>query len=455
MDMVAQQRSTYEAVVKLSDAPFITERPALFSPAAAAQDVANARGTYGRFAQILLPEEYTGWVEESRAHIESCYIGDWTPLHKVSIRGPQALEFLSRLGMRDLSRFETGQIKHHVQLDENGWVASEGVLCRLGHEEFAYTAGSCDWLLWQLGQGGWDAEASDISPDLFIFGIQGPASLFTLEKLTGENLRDIGFCRSRMSQIDGIPVRVLRTGISGELGYELHGSAGHANEIWSAAVAAGQGFGIQQLGFRAQPVQHIEAGIATNGLDYLPASILTPGAPTQFRRGFPGGSFVPVNGVTDYFRKPGELGWGFRNGVPDRDFIGRDALAAEAASGAPTRLLAGLLWNSHDVAEVLTSLTVPGDAEAPDQMEIPRHRGPGFDQVLVSGTPVGVSTGRTLSPSLRATISLCVTDPAYAAPGTEVVVLWGRPGTPQREIRATVAPLPFKADNRRTDVSRL
>lgn len=104
---------------------------------------------------------------------------------------------------------------------------------------------------------------------------------------------------------------------------------------------------------RFQPVQHIEAGIATNGLDYLPAAVITPGAPRQFRRGVIGGSFVPVNGVTDYFRKPGELGWG------------------------------------------------------------------------------------------------------HAIPGTTVSVVWGRPGTAQLEIRATVAALPFKPDNRRIDVSAL
>src|SRR6266568_2400163 len=134
MDVVAQQRSTYEAVLRLNEAPFVTERPAMFSPAAAAQDEANTRGTFGRFAQLLLPEEYSDWVEESAAHVGSCYIGDWTSLHKVKVHGPQALEFLSRLGMRDLSRFGTGQIKHHVQLDEHGWIASEGVLCRLGPE---------------------------------------------------------------------------------------------------------------------------------------------------------------------------------------------------------------------------------------------------------------------------------------------------------------------------------
>lgn len=44
---------------------------------------------------------------------------------------------------------------------------------------------------------------------------------------------------------------------------------------------------------------------------------------------------------------------------------------------------------------------------------------------------------------------------AHAAPGTAVTVVWGRPGTAQREIRATVTALPFKPDNRRTDVTAL
>jgi vanillate/3-O-methylgallate O-demethylase len=454
MDLTAHQRSSYETTLRLGfEAPFVTERPPLFSPAAAAQDVANAHGSLGRFAQTLIPTEYAGWVEETAAHVESCYVGDWSSLHKVVVRGRQALEFLGRLGMRNLARFDIGQIKHHVQLDENGWVASEGVLCRLGAEEFVYTAGSCDWLLWQFSEGDWDAEAVDVSPDRFIFGIQGPASLHTVEKLTGESLRDIGFSRSRMAQVSGVPVRVLRTGISGELGYELHGPAEHANDIWAAVVRSGLQFGIRQLGLRSQPVQHIEAGIATNGLDYLPAAILSPGAPRQFRRGMPTGSFVPTNGVTDYFRKPGELGWGFRNGVPERDFLGRDALVKDARDGGPGRTHMGLVWDKRDVAGVLTSLLEEG--EVPDQMEIPRGRGPHFDQVLRDGTPIGAATGRTISTNLRQTISLCVIEQASAAPGTEVAVLWGGPGTPQREIRATVTALPFKPDRRRTDVTSL
>ena len=40
-------------------------------------------------------------------------------------------------------------------------------------------------------------------------------------------------------------------------------------------------------------------------------------------------------------------------------------------------------------------------------------------------------------------------------PGTEVTVVWGNPGEPQKEIRAMVAPAPYKKDNRRTDVNKL
>jgi len=448
----ARQRQAYEAMLSNDRDPFITGVPVLFSPAGAAQDEANPKGGYGRFAQILLPAEYGSWAHEAQAHVRSAYLGDWTSLSKVLLRGGQALEFLGRTGLNDLSRFETGQVKHHVQLDENGRVASEGVLVRLGEEEFIYTAGSCDWLAWQFSQGSWDAELTDISPETFIFGVQGPRSLFILEKALGEPLRDIGFNRSRAAALNGVPVRVLRTGISGELGYELHGPADDAGQAWRVIAAAGQEYGMHLLGFRSQPVQHIEAGIATNGLDYLPAAAVTPGAPRQFKRGSIGGSFVPAGGFTDYFRKPGELGWGPRT-LPAHDFLGRDALASDAASGGPSRTLAGLTWNAADVAGVLTSML--GGGELPDQMDMPRLAGPSFDQVLTGGAPVGVSTGRTVSPTLRAMISLCVIDRAQAAPGTEVTVIWGRPGTPQREIRATVTALPFKPDRRRADVTAL
>jgi glycine cleavage system aminomethyltransferase T len=353
--------------------------------------------------------------------------------------------------MNDLSSFAVGQLKHHVQLDQEGRVASEGIVSRLADDAFRFTAGSANWLAWQAGNGNWAVEVTDITPDVFIFGVQGPASLGVLERATGESLRVIAFNRFRPSAIEGVDVWIMRTGISGELGYEVHGPSGSGNAVWAAIVEAGKEAGIRQLGFRAMSIQHIEAGIATNGLDYLPASAITPGAPTQFRQRAFLGSFVPA-AWTDYFRTPGELGWTAR-AQGDHEYLGREAVQAEAAAGGSPRVHVGLAWNADDVASVLAAMV--GVGEPADTMELPRYNGLSFDRVMAGGADVGVTSGRTLSVNLRGTISLCVIDRSFAAPGTHVTVIWGRIGTNQREIRATVTALPFKPDHRRIDVSAL
>lgn len=123
----SRQRAAYEKVVAHRDRAFVDELPAYFSPGVAAQD-ARSNGCYGHFAQMLLPLEYTSWTEESTAHTTTCYIGDWSPLNKVHVAGSQSLEFLGWLGRNDLGIFEIGQVKHSVQLDATGHVASEGIL---------------------------------------------------------------------------------------------------------------------------------------------------------------------------------------------------------------------------------------------------------------------------------------------------------------------------------------
>jgi vanillate/3-O-methylgallate O-demethylase len=441
-----RQRETYEAMKAAPWAPFIAERPALFSPAAAAQDPADGTNTYMRFGPMFLATEFTGTFAEARVHHDAAYIGDWSPLAKIRITGSDALRFLSWLGMNDLSRFEIGRIKHHVQLDENGYVAMEGILRRIAEEEFVFTAGSGDWLQWHASQAEGDVVTVDETPDRFIFGVQGPRSLEVLESIADGSLRDIAFNSSRRAVIGGAPVDVLRTGISGQLGYELHGDTADGDAVWAAVVAAGEDVGLLQLGFRAMSNQHVEAGIATNGLDYLPAAIPTPGAPWQFKSGGPTGSFVPT-GLADYFRRPGELGWMPRAGARTDDYLGRAAVEADLAAGGPARTFVGLVWNTADVMGVFASLF---DGEPVDQMYLPRFPGAAFDRVVLDGTDVGVASGRTYSPFLRRVISFAALDRAHAAPGTEVEVVWGRPGTPQRSIRAVVTGLPFVEDARRS-----
>ena len=77
------------------------------------------------------------------------------------------------------------------------------------------------------------------------------------------------------------------------------------------------------------------------------------------------------------------------------------------------------------------------------------------DKVTRRRRPVGVATSRGYSYYFRQMLSLCVIDVDCSEFGTEVTVIWGAPGEPQKEIRAQVAAAPYKKDNRRIDVRNL
>jgi vanillate/3-O-methylgallate O-demethylase len=77
------------------------------------------------------------------------------------------------------------------------------------------------------------------------------------------------------------------------------------------------------------------------------------------------------------------------------------------------------------------------------------------DKVTLRGRPVGVATSRGYSYYFRQMLSLCVIDVDCSEVGTEVAVIWGEPGEPQKEIRALVAAAPYKKDNRRIDLRNL
>ena len=79
----------------------------------------------------------------------------------------------------------------------------------------------------------------------------------------------------------------------------------------------------------------------------------------------------------------------------------------------------------------------------------------GSDKVLKKGNLVGVTTSRGYSYYFRQMISLCTIDVEHSEPGTDVSVIWGNSGEPQKEIRAKVAPAPYKQDRGRGDLTKL
>lgn len=422
----------------------------------------------GRFTAF----EFEGYKKEIIASKETAYIG--TSLNGsspiVDIVGPDALAFLRSVCVNSFNNFEVGRIRHGIICDENGYILGDGVIAHI--EEGVYRT---YWLApaidFRLTQTDLDVQGIDRTGTEFFFQVAGPRSLEILEAASRSDLHDIRFARHRESSIAGVPVRVLRLGMAGTLAYEVHGDMADAETVYRALLAAGEPFGIQKLGNQAYCMNHTEAGFPNIYLHYPMPWFEDPEFAAYFAArpglGFENwnrqlvGSVGPELEVR--FKTPFDLGWG--NLVDfGHEFIGRAALERIAAEQRD--VLVTLEWNADDLGEIYASQFRGRDVEPYDSIDerpVDVFFNPRIgwwyhaDWVLAGGERIGTSIGRLNSVYYQRMISLAVIDKDHAAEGTELTVVWGRPGTPQKEVRVRVAPAPYVdlANNSTFDVEQI
>jgi len=405
--------------------------------------------------------EFTDWVDESMSWKTSTMIGDWSFLWERHFRGPDARKLLSDISATSFEQFDVGQAKHIIHCNSAGKVINEGIVSRFGEDHFVTFGQGSYYADYKLRKGHYNATSQE--DDWYNYQVQGPKALSVMEKACGENIRAIAFMRFRTIRIAGHEVIALRQGMTGEIGWELQGPRAEGPEVYEAILKAGQKFGIRRLGGRTVMINHLEACYPTVGKDYICAYFDDENA--EFREELRGlvpplftwhnkiaGSYESDD-VRDWYRSPIELGWS-KVVKFDHEFIGRKAVEKEAAH--PKRTIVTLVWNAKDIVEVYASLfqkeKTPYDyIEFPIQAQWYMYA----DKVLKDGKLVGVTTSRGYSYYFRQMISLCTIGVEHSKPGTKVTVVWGNPGKPQKEIRATVAPAPYKEDRRRTDLSKV
>jgi len=404
--------------------------------------------------------EHTNWKDEQMSWKKTCYIGDWSFLRNLVVKGPDALKLLSDISVNSYAKFDIGQGKHIICCNEDGKLITEGIVLRTNEQEFRIQSVPAFYTDYKLHSGKYNATSRH--DDTFHYQVQGPNALYLVEKLAGESLRDISFMRFRKIYIKGREVIALRQGMSGEIGgFELQGPMEYGQEIYNAVLEAGQDFGIRQLGRRTALINHLEAYYPTYNHHYVPAMFgkgmegfqewVAANFPMLARTWKISGSFEG-NDISDYYTSPVEMGWK-RIIKFDHDFIGRKALEAEVAN--PKRTAVTLEWNNDDVIDIYASLFREG--EPYDFIDIPQPERfhAQVDQVLKDGKLVGKSTIPGYSYYFRKMLTLSYIDIELTKPGTGVTIILGNPGTPQKHVRATVASVPYKKDDRRGDLKKL
>jgi aminomethyltransferase len=171
-------------------------------------------------------------------------------------------------------------------------------------------------------------------------------------------------------------VRISRTGVTGELGFELFVPADEAANVWNTLFAAGGAFGLRPYGVQAMFTLGLEKLYPAHGIDMDE-------------------TVTPFHVGTDAFIR-------FDKG----DFIGRDALMRHRDQG---------------VATTWVGLRLTGTTPAPDQTP-----------VMADGRHIGHVTYSDHGYSVGAVLATAHIEKAYAIDDTAVSVL-GQPATIRRK----------------------
>ena len=156
---------------------------------------------------------------------------DVSTLGGLEVRGPDAAEFVNRIYTFAFLKQPVGKTRYAVLTNEQGVVIDDGVACRIEDDHYYITATTSGvdavyremtkWnAQWRL-----DVDIANVTSAFSAVNVAGPLSRKVLEKvcsdvdLSNEAFPYLGY---REGTIQGVPVRLLRVGFVGELGYEIH-----------------------------------------------------------------------------------------------------------------------------------------------------------------------------------------------------------------------------------------
>ncbi|OBG41383.1 glycine cleavage system aminomethyltransferase GcvT [Mycolicibacter heraklionensis] len=311
--------------------------------------------SFAEFGGWLMPVSYAGTVAEHNATRASVGLFDVSHLGKATVRGPGAAAFVNATLTNDLARIVPGQAQYTLCCNESGGVIDDLIAYYISDDEIFLVPNAANTaavvaVLQDAAPAG--VTITDEHRSRAVLAVQGPRSA---EVVAGLGLpTEMDYMAFADASYDGVPVRVCRSGYTGEHGYELLPEWDSAGVVFDALVEAVRPIGGEPAGLGARDTLRTEMGYALHGHELSPSI-----SPLQARCGW-------------------AIGW------KKESFFGRDALLAEKAAG-PARLLRGLRATGRGVLRADLA-------------------------VLDGDRRVGVTTSGTFSPTLKAGIALALID---------------------------------------------
>lgn len=200
---------------------------------------------------------------------------DMTPIRRLQVSGPGALDLLQRLTTSDMAK-EPGTVTFTLLLDEGGGVKSDIFVARLGVDSFLLSLnGPADFAYLsrearvQAKNGGKEALVRDVTGGTCCIGLWGPRAPDVMAAVCPDNLSEesLPYHHLKATSIASIPIIAIRASFVGEAGWEIHASAESGARLWGALFDAGKSHGVVAAGRCAFSALRLEAGFRTYGVD--------------------------------------------------------------------------------------------------------------------------------------------------------------------------------------------
>lgn len=313
----------------------------------------------------LWPDHFGDVDAEYRAQREGVGVFDASPINKWEFRGRDAVAAAQRVHTNNIIGAAVGQVRYGAFCDAEGRMIDDGTVFKLA-DDHVWVMTNKDTRAEHFAEAtsDLDVQIEYITADLPHLFFQGPGSRDALAAITDADLGRLGWFRFLPEQVTvaGVPVWLSRTGVSGELGYELFCRPDVAPDLLRGVLRE---TGARPYGLTAIESVRIESGIIVTDTDY------------------PEHTYTPYDLSFDH--------------LVDlrREFLGRDVLAALEPQPRRYRM---------------TTLRL-------DTEELPEYGTP----VTRDGDQVGTLTSPTMSP-YAGPIALAIVEGPLATPGTRLEV---------------------------------
>lgn len=263
------------------------------------------------FGGFDMPIQYEGIVEEHNAVRNACGIFDVSHMGEVFVSGPDARRFVDHIFTNTLEGAEPGKCLYGMMLHPDGGTVDDLLVYVQGDNDYLLVINAANidkdvaWI--RKNAEDFDVTIDHRSDSIGEIAVQGPDAESIMVKVTGiKELADLAFYTFGKFKIyDGTEVIISRTGYTGEDGFEVYAPHDTTRRLWDDLLAAGA----KPCGLGCRDTLRFEVGLPLYG-DELADDI----SPIEASLGM----FVKTD-------KP--------------DFIGREAVAAQKAEGAPRKLV--------------------------------------------------------------------------------------------------------------------